>query len=322
MDAMLRHLGAAYYDSLHGKATGADVARAMDTVEAHLNGTDDGSRSAAEQHDRQRGGRPAEGTHLAHGWSRRVGDVMTTKVVTVDRITPYKEIATVLAKHHISGVPVLRMGRKVVGVVTEADLLEEQVGAARRLRPHPRWFWWPGDSRQPALTAGELMTSPAVTVRPDATVGAAARLMTEHHLRRLPVTDESGKLAGIVSRRDLIAMFLRSDADIATDVRRVLEDLLPAGPGRPAVAVHAGVVVLTGTPRPAEGAGADLIPVLIRLVWDVDGVVNVVIHPAAEEGGQRDAAADNALRAQPVPPDAIPRQAASTAAPNPPAAAG
>jgi CBS-domain-containing membrane protein len=86
---------------------------------------------------------------------------MTTPVVTVDRITQDKEVARLLAEHRISGVSVLKMGRKVVGVVTEADLLEAQASAARRLRSTARRSWWPRRSRYPAyhaLTAGELMT--------------------------------------------------------------------------------------------------------------------------------------------------------------------
>jgi hypothetical protein len=104
LDAMLRHLGAAYYESLHGRATRADVIRAIDTVEEHLH------------EERKETARPAPaagaGEHRARparhpgGWSHRVQDVMTTAVVTVDRPTPYKEIVRLLAEHRISGVPV------------------------------------------------------------------------------------------------------------------------------------------------------------------------------------------------------------------------
>jgi CBS domain-containing protein len=201
---------------------------------------------------------------------------MMTPVVTVDRITPYKEVARLLAEHRISGVPVLKMGREVVGVVTEADLLEAQASAARRLRSTARRSWWPRRSRHPALTAGELMTSPAVTIGPHATVPAAARLMSTHRVRRLPVTSEQGRLVGIVSRRDLLSVFLRRDEDIAADVRRVLDDILLTEPGEADVTVRNGIATLTGTLDPRTGPHGDLISLALQLMWDIDGVVDIV----------------------------------------------
>src|SRR5215469_16483372 len=126
LDAMLRHLGAAYYESLHGRATRADVTRALDTIAEQLN--EQGAASghpAGSQHLVPEFGDGQEALRL-HGWARRVGDVMRTSVVTVDRLTPYKEIVGLLAEHQISGVPVLKMGREVVGIVTEADLIAAQ----------------------------------------------------------------------------------------------------------------------------------------------------------------------------------------------------
>jgi CBS-domain-containing membrane protein len=201
---------------------------------------------------------------------------MTTSVVTVDRITPYKEIARLLAEHRISGLPVLKMGRQVAGVVTGADLLAAQARTARRLRSAGRQAWWPRGRPHPALTAGELMSAPALTVGPDATIPAVVRMMGTHHVRMLPVVGEDGTLAGIVSRRDLLRVFLRPDEEIAADVRRVLDEILPADPADPAgtdVTVRNGIVTLAGTSRPAPGH--DLIPLAIRLMWDVDGVVDI-----------------------------------------------
>ena len=183
LDAMLRHLGAAYYESLHGRATRADVIRALDTVEEHLNeqrpARSAGDRPTAGQHraDHDGAGQP----HL-RGWSRGVSDVMTASVVTVDRITPYKEIARLLAEHRISGLPVLRMGRVVAGVVTEADLLDTQEKVQRRLHDAARRTWLRQRQRHPALTAGELMTTPAITIGSHATIPAAARLMNTQYL--------------------------------------------------------------------------------------------------------------------------------------------
>jgi CBS domain-containing protein len=192
--------------------------------------------------------------------------------VTVDRITPYKEIARLLVEHKISGVPVLSMGRKVTGVVSEADLL-----AARDTNPatHSGWRHWTfGRELHHGRTADLLMTSPAVTIHPDATIAAAARLMNSHHIRRLPVVDTDGKLAGIVSRRDLLSVFLRPDVDIAGEVGEILTEVLPGGPTGIEVAVRGGVVTLTGQPELVSDG--DLISVVVRLVRDVDGVVDVV----------------------------------------------
>jgi CBS domain-containing protein len=279
-DAMLRHLGAAYYESLHGRATRADVTRALETVEEHMN----------ERMERPGSGRPADAQRRVHehragdekdgrhprGWSRRVGDVMTASVVTVDRITPYKEIARLLAEHRISGMPVLKMGREVVGVVTEADLLAAQASTARRLHAAASGrSWWPHRQQHPALTAGELMTTPAITIGPHATVPAAARLMNTHHIRRLPVVDDQGRLIGVVSRRDLLSVFLRPDDDIAADTRNVLDEILQAEPGEAEVSVRNGIVTLTGTLDPKAGPHGDLIPLAIRLMWGVDGVVDI-----------------------------------------------
>jgi CBS domain-containing protein len=272
LDAMLRHLGAAYYESLHGRATRSDVARALDTVEEHL----------CEQPSRPAPAHPRPA--LRHGetrqrrWARRVSDVMTTSVVTVDRITPYQEIDRLLAEHRISGVPVLKMGREVVGVVSEADLLAAEDETSRRARMatsagRRRLF---RKQRHVGLTAGTLMTAPAITVRPDATIPAAARLMNTHHIRRLPVVDEEGKLVGIVSRRDLLSVFLRPDADIIHDVRQVLDEIPFTDPKAVIVQVRHGVVILTGAVRPEPDGGHDLVPIALRMIWDIDGVVDVV----------------------------------------------
>jgi len=284
LDGMLRHLGAAYYESMHGRATRADVIRALDSVEEHL----DEQRPARPAGDRH----PAGGHRADHdgagqphprGWSRRVCDVMTTSVVTVDRITPYKEIARLLAEHRISGLPVLRMGREVVGVVAEADLLAAEDRVQRRLHDANRRSRWTRRQRHPALTAGELMTAPAITIGPRATVPAAVRLMIARHVRRLPVVDEKGRLVGIVSRRDLLSVFLRPDEGIAADVRRLLYEILLAEPDEADVSVREGIVTLSGTLDPRTGPHGDLLPVAIRLMWDVDGVVDVIDHLGVQQ---------------------------------------
>ena len=276
-DAMLRHRGAAYYESLHGRATRTDVARALDTVEEHLN---EHSPYPGPARTSIRPHRAHQGPEVRHRrWARRVSDVMTTSVVTVDRITPYQDIDRLLTENRISGVPVLKIGREVAGVVTEADLLAAEDETNRRARMDSSV----GRRRllhkqQPyvSLTAGILMTAPAITIGPDATIPAAARLMNTHHIRRLPVVDEHGKLAGIVSRRDLLSVFLRPDADIMHDARQVLDEIPITDPKDVTVKVRHGVITLTGTMQPEPGDSHDLIPLALRLIWDIDGVVDVV----------------------------------------------
>jgi len=267
LDAMLRHLGAAYYESLHGRAARSDVARALDTVEEHL-GEQGPPAPKAPYHQELRKRR----------WARRVSDVMTTAVVTVDRITPYQDIDRLLTRHRISGVPVLKMGREVVGVVSETDLLaaEDETRRQARMAGSMGRRWHLRRQQYMRLTAGALMTSPAVTIGADATIPAAARLMNTHHIARLPVVDEKGQLIGIVSRRDLLSVFLRPDADIAHDARQVLDELPLADPMEVIAEVRHGVVTLTGSMRPEPGHEQDLMPLALRLIWDVDGVVDVV----------------------------------------------
>ncbi len=298
LDAMLRHLGAAYYESLHGRAARSDVTRALDTVEDHLKEQSARRPATAEAaaHRTPRVPPQAHGDDGGHPhhrrYARRVRDVMTTSVITVDRITPYKEIARLLTEHRISGLPVLMMGRHVAGVVTEGDLIAVEDKPARQARAaaasgQRHWVL----ARRPspvALVAGDLMTSPPVTIHPDATIPGAARVMNANHVRRLPVVDEDGKLIGIVSRRDLLSVFLRPDSEIEEDARAVLEEILLAEPGSTKVLVRNGVVTLSGTLGPAEGQHGDLVPVAVRLLWDVDGVVDVVNHmgePATQVTG-------------------------------------
>ncbi len=273
LDAMLRHLGAAYYDSLHGRAARSDVNRALDTVEEQL---DEQAPRQAQHHAAQHhAGQNGRGTRHRR-WARRVSDVMTTSVVTVDRITPYQEIDRLLIEHKISGVPVLKMGREVVGVVSEADLLAAEDETTRRARmAKSEGRHWPLRNQPPEpLNARVLMTSPAITIRPDATLPAAARLMNTHHLRRLPVVDTDGKLVGIITRRDLLSVFLREDADIAHDAHQVLAELGLTDPERIVVTVRNGVVTVTGI-EPAAGQDRDLPLLALRLMWDIDGVVDV-----------------------------------------------
>jgi len=276
LDAMLRHLGAAYYESQHGRASSADVTRALDAVEEH-NGDQPVTAGAAHSTSPVGRGRGVARDPLARQvrWRQRVRDVMTTKVITVDRITPYKEIAELLAKHKINSVPVLMLGRHVAGVVSEADLLiaqQKRERAAQAAAGGGLHLTHRHDAHQ-GLTAEALMSSPAITIIPEASLSTAARLMNDHNLKSLPVVKPDGTLAGIVSRSDLLSVFLRSDEDIAGEVRDLLSKVLLTGPEAVSVRVHNGVVILTG--QPAAGTDPGLVPVAVRLIWDIAGVVDV-----------------------------------------------
>jgi CBS-domain-containing membrane protein len=202
---------------------------------------------------------------------------MTTDVVTVDRITPFKDIAELLVAHHISGVPVLGLGRKVVGVVTEDDLI-----AARDTHAGDRRRWtgmrrYESDhARYIRLTAEQLMTTPAITIHPDASIAAAARQMSSQHVKRLPVVDPDRTLVGLVSRRDLLTVFCIPDSEIARQVRELLTETVPGESGSIKVAVHGGIVTLTG--EADSPAGHNALAAAIPLAWDLDGVVDIISH--------------------------------------------
>lgn len=274
LDGILRHLGAAYYDSLYGRAAKADVTRAVDQVAQEVGEKPQPHLVAARPHtDRARQRVPHHHGRL----HSRVRDVMTTDVFTVDRSTTFKEIAELLVAHQISGVPVLGFGRKVMGVVTEDDLI-----AARDPRAGDRRRWtglrrYDSDhARYLRLTAEQLMTPQAVTIHPDAGIGAAARLMSNKHIKRLPVIDAEGTLIGLVSRRDLLDVFCIPDSEIARQIREVLAEALPGESDSIKVGVHGGIVTLTGQlPTPARHNG---LARAIVIAWDLDGVVDIINH--------------------------------------------
>jgi CBS-domain-containing membrane protein len=155
-------------------------------------------------------------------------------------------------------------------MVSEADVLRKQERAFRRLGTGlPRRTRHQRDQAE-ARTAGSLMTSPAITIHPDAPLGAGARLMNGHNIRRPPVVDGSGELIGIVSRRDLLSVFLRSDEETAAEVREAISTILLDEGDAITVTARHGVVTLSGTL-----AGKDMIPVAVRLASEADGVVSL-----------------------------------------------
>ena len=204
----------------------------------------------------------------------RVDDVMTRRVATVQVGTPFKDVARLLAERKVSAVPVLDHDGKLVGIVSEADLLrkeqyhEEAVPARRGFRSRRERVL---RAKASGDFAGDVMTAPAITIGPKATVVEAAKLMIEREVKRLPVVDSQGCLVGIVSRADLLWVFLRPDDEIAEEIRyEVFARTLLQEPTY-TVAVTDGIVTLSGKlDRRSSVEIAD------RLVRAVDGVVDVV----------------------------------------------
>ncbi len=195
--------------------------------------------------------------------SARVKDVMTTRVVAVRQGATFKDIAVLLTEYRVSAFPVLDEDDKVIGVVSEADLLaREALVAAIGAR---------AEEFGSAVTAAGLMTKPPVVVTPYEPVTSAARLMYNARVKRLPVVGENGELLGIVSRADVLSVYSRPDEEIR---REILENVILNGffadPDRFEVTVSNGVVTLGGHPETAS-RGRDI----VAETWHVEGVVAV-----------------------------------------------
>ncbi|MFI8521196.1 CBS domain-containing protein [Streptomyces sp. NPDC085481] len=194
-----------------------------------------------------------------------VSDVMTHTAVAIGRDAPYKEIVALMDQWKVSALPVLEGEGRVIGVVSEADLLPKEEFRT----DEPRADEFAAASKAGAVRAGELMSSPAVTVHPDATLAEAARIMATRRVKRLPVVNDIGMLEGVVSRSDLLKVFLRTDAEVEEDVRRsVLSE--SAVPEELDVTVKQGVATIHG-----GLSDRSLVPLLARAVRAVEGVVDV-----------------------------------------------
>ncbi len=206
--------------------------------------------------------------------STYVKDAMTTKVIWMERDTPFTAIAAALREYRVSAFPVIDKAGQVIGVVSESDLLAKlALGGGEDGGPgmiagilHQHQV-----EKARAVTAGDLMTSPAATISPDDTLEDAARLMYVRRVRRLPVVDAGNHLAGIISRSDVLAFYDRPDAEIGEEIRNdiaVCES--PADAARLDVSVTDGVVTLTGRPETCT-QGHDI----VRRARHVRGVVAV-----------------------------------------------
>jgi CBS domain-containing protein len=224
---------------------------------------------------------------------QRIEAIMTTEVVTATPGTPFRELVELLEQHRISALPILDEDRRVVGIVSEADLLIKEAyphgggdaGFFEAMR-HPRRF-----DKGAGTCAEEVMTRRVVTVPTGTRLSAAARLMIRLALKRLPVVDDQGRLAGIVTRADLLKAFLRPDPSIAWEIRHdILQDRFGEPGAGITVEVRDGTVTLTGglerrsqvvalvrAVQAVEGVAA----VNSQLTWEVDDVAVMAAWPIA-----------------------------------------
>jgi len=210
-----------------------------------------------------------------------VKDVMTTSVVAVGETASYKDIIIAMIGRRVSACPVLDVTGRVIGVVSEADLLLKELG--------PEHFDGPGASlrssgrrgeraKADGATAAELMTTPPVTISPAASLAEAARLMHERGVKRLPIVDADGRLAGIVSRLDVLSVFTRPDDQIRDDVLQVIAGRSALNPVGFGVTVASGVVTVAG-----QSGSRSAVLQLTGAIRHVEGVVGVrdrVRYPA------------------------------------------
>jgi len=200
-----------------------------------------------------------------------VKDVMSTHVIAVREFAAFKEIASRLREHRVSAFPVIDAQNKVVGVVSEADLLTKEAlegslpGGIRGLTHHHE------QSKVAAVTAADLMTRPPVTIGPDEPVTSAARLMYSRRVKRLPVTSDDGTLIGIVTRSDVLSVYSRPDSQIGHEIS---EDLILGtflcDPASFTVTVKDGIVTIEGKPENAS-VGRNI----VDAAKHVEGVVAV-----------------------------------------------
>lgn len=206
----------------------------------------------------------------------KVLDLMTAKVASVAPEAPLKEVARLLAERRISGVPVVDASGRVLGIVSEADFVAREAGTGGERRG---WIEriFAGDEaaralqqRLAATTAGAAMTSPAVTIRPEAQIREAAALMSSRTVNRLPVV-EDGRLIGIITRADILNAYLQPDAHLRRTVaNEILRDTMWLDPNELKLSVLEGVVYLMG--RVDRRSTAEI---LERLIRQLDGVMGV-----------------------------------------------
>jgi CBS-domain-containing membrane protein len=208
------------------------------------------------------------------GWiamGSTVKDVMTTQVVAVGMAASFKEMVVKMRKSQVSALPVIDGEGRVIGVVSEADMLNKQADLDTGPETLSSLLRFTEREKAAGVTAAELMTTPPVTIGPGAPVAEAARLMRDRRVKRLPVINDTGLLIGIISRADVLCVFARPDADIRREANEevIAETFLADSPSA-AVAVQDGIVTLIGRTDTGQLARA-----LVMAIRQIDGVVAV-----------------------------------------------
>jgi CBS domain-containing protein len=206
--------------------------------------------------------------------SATVNEVMTTHVVAVTKDASFRDIATMLRRHRVSAFPVVDADGKVIGVVSEADMLPKEALLAA---PGVRVPAGDAESRHndfakaTGVTAASIMTRAPITITQDEPVTSAARLMYSCKVKSLPVVTEHGYLVGIISRADVLSVYGRPPAEIRREITQdVIMTELRGDPGSFTVTVKDGIVTLEGRPQTAQ-QGRNI----LAEVWHVEGVVSV-----------------------------------------------
>jgi CBS domain-containing protein len=211
----------------------------------------------------------------------KVQDVMTTDVATIGPDAPLKEAALELVRRRISGMPVVDGDRNVLGIVSEADILAKEGDDRRGGGGFLQWLVDPGDpwitARFDAVTVGDAMSQPALTITAERPLADAATMMLDEGINRLPVVDDDGKLIGLVSRGDLVRAFARPDDEIRHEIEEdVIRKALWLDPSTVTVTVSNGIVTLAG--EVASAADAELLPTFTRKVPGVVEVSSTLTH--------------------------------------------
>ena len=213
-----------------------------------------------------------------------VQEIMTTRVIWVKKDATFREMAVALKEHRVSAFPVVDDDHKVIGVVSEADLLvkealDDEPGVLAGIL-HRR-----DQAKARGVTAGDLMTAAVVAVRPEDTVEHAAKLMCDRRVKRLPVTDADGHLAGIISRADVLSVFDRTDLQIRQEITgEVLLGEFLVDPLNYTVTVQDGIVTLAGRPETSE-TGHEIVQ-RIRHLQGVVAVRNRLEYPSPPESSR------------------------------------
>ena len=205
---------------------------------------------------------------------RTVADVMTTRVHVAGPLAPFKQLVRLIEENRVSAIPIVDQTGLPVGIVSESDLLLKE----RRLELESSRDLMHRQKRRDLRTkaagtvASDVMTSPAITVPSDTSLSEAARLMHEKNVRRLVVVDERGRIAGIVSRSDLLQVFLRADEELREEiVSRLIPAVVLSLADAIGVEVNWNIATLSGQVDRKSDA-----EILTRLTQELDGVVGVV----------------------------------------------